>query len=54
MTPVDVWMPGTRVKHCANDRLPAERLEQTVTRRLWQVLNDGDMIDHAITRHTSV
>ncbi len=36
-------------KHCANDRLPAERLEQAVTRRLWQVLDDHDLIDHAIT-----
>lgn len=36
-------------KHCANDRLPAERLEQAVTRRLWQVLDDSDLIDRAIT-----
>jgi site-specific DNA recombinase len=36
-------------KHCANDRLPAERLEQAVTRRLWQVLDDNDLIDRAIT-----
>jgi site-specific DNA recombinase len=36
-------------EHCANDRLPAERLEQAVTRRLWQVLDDNDLIDHAIT-----
>ena len=35
-------------KHCANDRLPAERLEQAVTRRLWQVLDDNDLIDRAI------
>ncbi len=32
-------------KHCANDRLPAERLEQAVTRRLWKVLEDGDLIN---------
>src|SRR6202034_3909513 len=36
-------------KHCANDRLPAEQLEQAVTRRLWQVLDDHNLIDHAIT-----
>jgi site-specific DNA recombinase len=36
-------------KHCANDRLPAERLEQAVTQRLWQVLDDNDLIDRAIT-----
>jgi site-specific DNA recombinase len=36
-------------EHCANDRLPAERLEQAVTRRLWQVLDDNDLIDRAIT-----
>ncbi|HEV3321489.1 MAG TPA: recombinase family protein [Solirubrobacteraceae bacterium] len=35
-------------KHCANDRLPAERLEQAVTRRLWKVLEDGDLINSAI------
>jgi site-specific DNA recombinase len=35
-------------KHCANDRLPAEKLEQAVTRRLWKVLNDGDLINEAI------
>jgi site-specific DNA recombinase len=37
-------------KHCANDRLPAEQLEQAVTRRLWKVLNDHDLIDRAITQ----
>ncbi len=36
-------------KHCANDRLPAEQLEQAVTRRLWQVLDNHDLIDRAIT-----
>jgi site-specific DNA recombinase len=36
-------------KHCANDRLPAEQLEQAVTRRLWKVLDDHDLIDRAIT-----
>ncbi len=36
-------------KHCANDRLPAERLEQAVTRRLWKVLNDHDLIEDAIS-----
>jgi len=35
-------------KHCANDRLPAEKLEQAVTGRLWKVLNDGDLINEAI------
>jgi len=35
--------------HCGNDRLSAERLEQAVTRRLWQVLNDRELIDQAIT-----
>jgi site-specific DNA recombinase len=34
--------------HCGNDRLPAERLEQAITRRLWQVLNDRELIDQAI------
>jgi site-specific DNA recombinase len=38
-------------EHCANDRLPAEQLEQAVTRQLWNVLNDktllADAIDHA-------
>jgi hypothetical protein len=34
--------------HCGNDRLPAERLERAVTRRLWQVLNDRELIDQAI------
>jgi site-specific DNA recombinase len=37
-------------KHCANDRLPAEQLEQAVTRRLWKVLADDDLIDQAITQ----
>lgn len=36
-------------KQCPNDRLPAEQLEQAVTRRLWKVLNDRDLIDQAIT-----
>ncbi len=36
-------------KYCANDRLPAERLEQAVTRRLWKVLNDHDLIEDAIS-----
>jgi site-specific DNA recombinase len=35
-------------KHCANDRLPAEKLEQAVTRRLWKVLEDHDLLDLAI------
>lgn len=34
---------------CANDRLPAEKLEQAVTRRLWQVLDDHDLIEDAIS-----
>jgi site-specific DNA recombinase len=37
-------------KHCANDRLPAEQLEQAVTRRLWKVLQNDDLIDQAITQ----
>ncbi len=37
-------------KHCANDRLPAEQLEQAVTRRLWKVLGDDDLIEQAITQ----
>jgi site-specific DNA recombinase len=37
-------------KHCSNDRLPAEQLEQAVTRRLWKVLDDHDLIDRAITQ----
>jgi site-specific DNA recombinase len=37
-------------KQCANDRLPAERLEQAVTRRLWKVLDDHELIDRAITQ----
>jgi site-specific DNA recombinase len=37
-------------KHCANDRLPAEQLEQAVTRRLWKVLEDHDLIDRAIAQ----
>jgi hypothetical protein len=36
-------------KHCANDRLPADRLERAVTRRLWKVLNDHKPIEDAIT-----
>ncbi len=35
-------------KHCANDRLPAEQLEKAVTRRLWKVLEDGDLVNKAI------
>jgi hypothetical protein len=35
-------------KHCANDRLPAEKLEQAVTRRLWKVLENNDLLDLAI------
>jgi hypothetical protein len=35
-------------KHCANDRLPAEKLEQAITRRLWKVLEDHDLLDLAI------
>jgi len=35
-------------KRCDNDRLPAEQLEQAVTRRLWKVLDDHDLIDRAI------
>jgi site-specific DNA recombinase len=35
-------------EHCANDRLPAEKLEQAVTQRLWQVLDDHDFTSHAI------
>jgi site-specific DNA recombinase len=37
-------------KRCDNDRLPAEQLEQAVTRRLWKVLDDHDLIDRAITQ----
>ncbi len=37
-------------KQCANDRLPAERLEQAVTQRLWKVLDDHDLLDRAITQ----
>ena len=40
---------GTAPSTARNDRLPAERLEQAVTRRLWKVLDDHDLIDHAIT-----
>jgi site-specific DNA recombinase len=36
-------------KRCDNDRLPAEQLEQAVTRRLWKVLDDHNLIDRAIT-----
>jgi site-specific DNA recombinase len=43
-------------EHCANDRLPAEKLEQAVTRQLWKVLNDDDLlasaIEHAYTQLT--
>jgi site-specific DNA recombinase len=35
-------------KHCDNDRLPAEQLEQAVTRRLWKVLDNSDIINQAI------
>jgi hypothetical protein len=37
-------------KRCENDRLPAEQLEQAVTRRLWKVLDDHDLIDRAIAQ----
>jgi site-specific DNA recombinase len=37
-------------KQCANDRLPAEQLEQAVTRRLWKVLDDHHLIDSAINQ----
>ena len=37
-------------KRCANDRLPAEQLEQAVTRRLWKVLEDHDLINRAISQ----
>ena len=37
-------------KHCANDRLPAQQLEQAVTRRLWKVIQNDDLIDRAITQ----
>jgi hypothetical protein len=39
-----------RTKHCDNDRLTAEQLEQAVIRRLWKVLDDHDLIDRAITQ----
>ncbi len=35
---------------CSNDRLPAEKLEQAVTRRLWEILDDHDLIEDAITQ----
>jgi site-specific DNA recombinase len=35
---------------CDNDRLPAEQLEQAVTRGLWKILNDHDLIDQAISQ----
>jgi site-specific DNA recombinase len=35
---------------CDNDRLPAEQLEQVVTRRLWKVLDDQELIDRAIAK----
>jgi site-specific DNA recombinase len=35
-------------EHCANDRLPADKLEQAVTRQLWKVLNDNDLLADAI------
>ncbi len=38
-------------EHCSNDRLPADKLEQAVTRQLWKVLNDKTLLaaalDHA-------
>ncbi len=38
-------------EHCANDRLPAEKLEQAVIGQLWKVLNDKTLLaaalDHA-------
>jgi hypothetical protein len=37
-------------KQCSNDRLPADRLEQAVTRRLWKVLEDHDLLDQAINQ----
>jgi site-specific DNA recombinase len=37
-------------EHCGNDRLPAEQLEQAVTRRLWKVLDDRELLDRAITQ----
>jgi len=40
-------------KRCNNDRLPAEELEQAVTRRLWKVVDDHHLIDRTTTRHTS-
>ena len=35
-------------EHCANDRLPAEQLEQAVTRQLWKVLNDKTLLTAAL------
>ena len=35
-------------EHCANDRLPAEKLEQAITRRLWKVLDDQELTSSAI------
>jgi site-specific DNA recombinase len=35
-------------EHCANDRLPADQLEKAVTRRLWKILDDHDLITAAI------
>ncbi len=35
-------------EHCPNDRLPAEKLEQAITRQLWKVLNDNDLLGNAI------
>jgi site-specific DNA recombinase len=35
-------------EHCANDRLPAEKLEQAVTRQLWKVLNDKTLLTAAL------
>ena len=35
-------------EHCPNDRLPAEKLEQAITRQLWHVLDDKDLLGNAI------
>ena len=35
-------------EHCSNDRLPAEKLEQAVTRQLWKVLNDKTLLTAAL------
>jgi hypothetical protein len=34
------YLGEIRGTECGNDRLPAERLEQAITRRLWKVIND--------------